>query len=109
MKIKRPTSRDGVMNPPSFFSKKGSVGTNIQVIVDKNKRILSNTYQAVRGTEYDSTALKNTPLYQNIVAEKSFYHIGDLAYSLMSLIFPFLDDVMHKTAGYTFNLFSLIQ
>ena len=62
MKIKRSTSRAGVMNLPSLFSRKGFFGINVQVIVDKNKRILYRDI-ASRGAEHDSTAFKHTPLY----------------------------------------------
>ena len=61
VKIKKPSPRDGVMNLPSFFSGKGFFGINVQVIVEKNKRILFRDISS-RGAENDSTAFKNTPL-----------------------------------------------
>jgi hypothetical protein len=62
LKIKRPTSRDRMTNLPPFFSRKGFFGINVQVIVEKNKRILFRDISS-RGAENDSTAFKNTPLY----------------------------------------------
>ena len=40
VKIKKPGRRDGIKNPQSFYSRKGFYAVNVQVICDKNKRIL---------------------------------------------------------------------
>jgi len=111
VKIKRPTkTKDRVLNPPSFFSRKGYFAVNVQVIVDKKKRILFRDISS-RGAEHDSTAFKNSPLYKwclnnwEHLREKGFYFIGDSAYSLMSFMLTPFDGVEHKTQGDNFNFF----
>ena len=50
VKIKKPSARDGVENPQSFYSRKGYYGINVQVIVDKRKRVLFRSIMS-RGAE----------------------------------------------------------
>ena len=45
VKIRKPSLRDGVTNPSSFYSRKGYFGLNVVAIVDKRKRIL---YRVIR-------------------------------------------------------------
>jgi len=40
VKIVRPSKRDNVMDPKSFYSRKGFFGISVQAIVDKNKKVL---------------------------------------------------------------------
>ena len=64
VKTKRPTkNRDGVVNPGSFRSRKGYFGINVQTISSQKKKILFRDISS-RGAEHDSTAFKNSPLYQ---------------------------------------------
>jgi len=61
--IQKPKKSDGVDNAASFYSQKGYFGINVQVIVDKQKRILFRSVKS-RGAEHDSTAFKSTTLYK---------------------------------------------
>ena len=54
VKIKKPTLRDGITNPGSFFSRKGYFGLNVVAIVDKQKRVLYRVIRS-RGAEHDSS------------------------------------------------------
>ena len=64
VKIIRPSKRDKVRNPKSFYSHKVLFGINVQAIVDKKKRILFRSIlSSSRGAEHDSTAFKSTSLY----------------------------------------------
>ena len=40
VKIKKPSKKDGVMDPKSFYSRKGFYGISVQAIVDKKKRVI---------------------------------------------------------------------
>ena len=63
VKIRKPPKSDGVLNPKSFYSRKGFYGLSVQAIVDKKKRVLFRSIES-RGAEHDSTAFKRTCLYQ---------------------------------------------
>jgi len=110
VKILRPSNRDRVRNPKSFYSRKGFFGINVQAIVDKKKRILFRSILS-RGAEHDSTAFKSTSLYSwllrhsNRIARKGFYFIGDSAYLLKSFLLTPYDNVMHGTPEDNFNFF----
>ena len=58
VKKQKPSKKDGVMNPHSFYSWKGYYAVNAQAIVDKQKRILF----VACGVEHDSSAFKNLSL-----------------------------------------------
>jgi hypothetical protein len=89
VKNKRPSKKDGISNPKSFYSRKGFFAVNVQAIVDKKKRFRSIISC---GAEQDSTAFKNSGLYkwllENLVslACKVFYFSGNSAYLLKSFI-----------------------
>ena len=107
--MKRPTkTKDRVHDSASFYSRKGYYGINVQVIVDKNKRVLFRDISNC-GAEHDSTTWKNSPLYKwcidnwKLLAEKGFYFIGGFAYSLMSFLVTLYDNVLHQTFGDNFN------
>lgn len=110
VKIQRPSKKDNVRNPSSFYSRKGFFGVNVQAIVDKKKRILFRSILS-RGAEHDSTAIKNDPLHEWLLsnweslAKKGFYFIGDSAYSLKSFLLTPYDNVMHGTTEDNFNFF----
>ena len=40
VKIQKPSRKDGLLNPKSFYSWKGFYGLSIQAIVDKKKHVL---------------------------------------------------------------------
>jgi hypothetical protein len=111
VKIRRPKVSDGVLNPGSFFSRKGFYGINVQCIVDKKKRILYRNILS-RGAEHDSTAFKNSKFYSTFLlpqwrelSRKGFYFIGDSAYAIKSFLLPPFNDVMHGTPEDNFNFF----
>jgi hypothetical protein len=58
VKISQPCRRDGVTQPGAFFSRKGFFAINVQVIVDRYKRVL---YKSIlcRGAEHDSSVSKH--------------------------------------------------
>ena len=67
VKIKSPSyKRDGVRNSGTYFSRKGFFALNIQVIVDRDKRVLWRTINS-KGSEHDSSAFKETELYTKLV------------------------------------------
>ena len=110
VKIKKPSRRDGVINSQSFYSRKGYFAVNVQAIVDRRKRILFRSIRS-RGAEHDSTAFRNSTLYQwlknnwRLLASKGFYFIGDSAYSLKAFLLTPYDNAVHGTAEDNFNFF----
>ena len=58
VKINRPAESDGIGQPGDFFTHKGYHALNMQVIVDRYKRVIYRSVKARRG-EHDSTAFKN--------------------------------------------------
>ncbi|KAL7545061.1 hypothetical protein ACHAWF_014107 [Thalassiosira exigua] len=110
VKIARPTKKDGVYNPGSFYSRKGFYGINVQAIVDKKKRILYRNILS-RGAEHDSTAFKNGQFFKWLIenwsalARHGFYFIGDSAYSLQSFLLTPFDNVLHGTPEDNYNFF----
>ena len=110
VKIRKPTAKDNVLNPGSFFSRKGYFGLNVVAIVDRKKKILYRVIQS-RGAEHDSTAFKCSKLYSWLLGncgwlkEKGFYFIGDSAYSLKSFLLTPFDNVRHGTAEDNYNFF----
>jgi len=110
VKIRKPTSKDNVTNPGSFFSRKGYFGLNVVAIVDRKKRVLYRVIQS-RGAEHDSTAFKNSRLYTWLaenwgwLKEKGFYFIGDSACTLKSFLLTPYDNVLHGTPEDNFNFF----
>ena len=63
VKIGKPTkNQDQVQNPGSYFSRKGFFAVNVQVIVEKKKRVWCRAVQC-RGAEHDATVFKHSTLY----------------------------------------------
>ena len=54
-----------IQNAGGFFSRKGYSALNVQVIVDRSKRVLWASI-VCRGGEHDSTAFKMTALYERL-------------------------------------------
>jgi hypothetical protein len=86
-----------------FYSHKGYFGLNVQVIVDKQKKILFRSIKS-RGAEHSSTAFKSTTLYKWLFinwresASKGLHFIGDSAYSLKLFILTPYDNTAHGTS-----------
>ena len=110
VKIQKPSRSDGVINPQSFYSRKGYYAVNVQAIVDKNKKILFRSIMS-RGAEHNSSAFKNSSLYKWLIAnwvklaEKGYYFIGDSAYALKSFLLTPYNNAEHGTAEDNFNFF----
>jgi hypothetical protein len=103
VKMRKPSRCNGVENPQSFYSRKGYFGIDVQVIVNKRKRILFQSIKS-RGAEHDSTAFKSSTLYKWLIvnwsslASKGLHFIGDSAYSPKSFLHTPYDSAAHGTA-----------
>jgi hypothetical protein len=82
-------------NPGKYFSCKGFHAINVQVIVDKKKRILWR-YIGEKGSSHDSKVFNESGLgkylleYADSFHARGLYIIGDSAYSIRSyLLTPF--------------------
>ena len=110
VKIKAPSGRDGVENVGGFFSRKGFYALNVQVIVDKWKRVIWYSINC-RGGEHDSTAFKRTSLYNLLVeksselARKGWFIVADSAYSIRSFVMTPFDNVGHGSREDDYNYF----
>ena len=110
VKIKKPSKRDEVKDPKSFYSRKGFYGISVQAIVDSKKRVIFRSIES-RGAEHDSTAFKRTGLYKwimdhwDMLKSKRYFFIGDSAYALRSFLMTPYDNAMHGTAEDNFNFF----
>ncbi len=112
VKIRKPSRCNGVENPKSFCSRKGFYGINVQVIVDKRKRILFQSIKS-RGAEHDSTAFKSSTLYKWLIVNwrsltsKGSHFTGDSTYSLKSFLNTPYNSAAHSTAEDDYNFFHL--
>jgi hypothetical protein len=111
VKIAKPCKKDGVLNPKSFYSRKGFYGLSAQAVVNKKKRVLFRSIES-RGAEHNFTAFKRTDLYKWFMdnnwyelKRRGFFFIGDSAYSLRSFLMTPYDNAMHGTAEDNFNFF----
>jgi hypothetical protein len=97
-------------NAASFYSHKGYFGINVQVMLDKQKKIIFRRIK-LRGAEHDSTAFKSTTLYKWLLinwrefASKGLHFIGDSAYSLKLFILTPYDNAAHGTPEDNYNFF----
>ena len=103
-------TRDSVENPGGFFSRNGFFVLNVQVIVDKYKRVLWYSSNC-KGGQHDSTAFKSTALYASLVErcaellEKGWYIVGDSAYTLRTFLITPFDGTEHGRKEDNFNYF----
>ena len=111
VKIKKPTKNlDKVLEPSSFYSRKGYYGLNVQCIVDQRKRFLYRTVKS-RGAEHDSTAFKNSTLYKYLIenweklVQQKYFFVGDSAYALKSFLHTPYDNAYHGTPEDNYNYF----
>ena len=117
VKIKSPSwVNDGVKNSGTYFSRKGFFALNVQVIVDREKRILWRSISS-KGSEHDSAAFKDSELYarlERLVGEMSdttplnyngiqLYLIGDSAYALRPFLLCPYDKAEPGSAEDVFN------
>ena len=59
-----------VDTPGDYFSRKGFYCVNVQVIVDKKKRVLYRSIISRGAAEHDSTAFWNSSLYKDLCREQ---------------------------------------
>ena len=110
VKIDSPSLSDGIENIGGFYRRKGFYALNVQVIVDKYKRVKWFSIFC-RGGENDSTAFKGTGLYRelmnhsNRLSRLGFYIFGDSDYSLRNFLITPFDNVHHGTPEDNFNFF----
>ena len=118
VRIRSPSlSRDRVRNSAKFFSRKGFHCLNVQVIVDRLKRVLWYSVKA-KGSEHDSAAFKATNLFRTL--EKAwadngairsnrfgitFYLVGDSAYALRPFLLTPYDNAAPGSPEDSFNYF----
>ena len=108
VRIRQPHEGDGIFDSAGFFNRKGFFAINVQVIVDRDKRVLWRSIKC-RGAEHDSSAFKGTDFYKTCMAiadllkSEGLYFFGDSAYALRSfLLTPYPGSVPYSTRD-TFN------
>jgi hypothetical protein len=110
VKISQPCRKDGVTQPGDFFSRKGFFAINVQVIVDRFKRVL---YKSIlcRGAEHDSSAFKASDIHpvlmekRELLEREGLYFIGDSAYALRSFLVTPYDNAVHGDGEDNFNFY----
>ena len=80
-------SCDEMKNQGQYHSRKGFYALNVQVIVDKDKRVLWHSIRS-RGGAHDSSAFKASKLHDYLVeiserlTEGGYFFVGDSAYGI---------------------------
>ena len=109
VRIKCPSS-DEVKNPGNYHCRKGFYALNVQVIVDKKKRVLWHSIKSI-GKAHDSAAFKSTALYKQLLlkakelSEGQYFFIGDSAYGLRSFLITPYDNAKPNTPNDDFNFY----
>jgi hypothetical protein len=99
-----------VDNPGKYFSRKGFFAINVQVIVDKNKRVLWR-YIGEKGSSHDSLVFNESKLGRNLVdlaselRAKGLYIVGDSAYAIRSYLLTPYDGAQPNSKEDAFNFF----
>ena len=110
VRIVRPGWRDLVMNPVSFFSRKGFYALNVQCIVDDRKKVLWASYSH-KGGSHDSSCLRETQLYNHLISirdelyKDGYFILGDSAYAIESFLIPPYDNTTSRTSEDDFNFY----
>ena len=103
-------TRDNVINPGHYYSRKGYYALNVQVIVDKEKMILWKSING-RGAAHDSLTFKDTKLYETMLEckyeflQKKRYFVGDSAYGLRSFLLVPYDNAKPGSSEDAFNFY----
>jgi hypothetical protein len=109
VKIHCPSLRE-LHNPGKYFSRKGFHAINVQVIVDKKKRILWR-YIGEKGSSHDSKVFNESGLgkylleYADSLHARGLYIIGDSAYSIRSYLLTPFDNAQPQSIEDNFNYF----
>jgi hypothetical protein len=99
-----------VLNPGKYYSRKGFYAINVQVIVDKNKRVLWRNIGA-KGSSHDSPTFHKSGLGEYLASiseqlrDKGLYLVGDSAYALRSYLLTPYDDASKGSEEDSFNFF----
>ena len=107
--IRCPTLSE-VNNPGKYFARKGFYALNVQVICDKNKKIIWRSIGQL-GSIHDSRAFNissfATYLKANVqkFTDACLYFVGDSAYALRPYLMTPYDNVLPGTKEDTFNYF----
>ena len=110
VRIRSPKRSDSVTNATSYFNRKGFFAINVQVLVDRSKRVIWRSIQSP-GSEHDSSAFKSTGLYRKLMEEnvnllrKGLYIICDSAYAIRGFCIPPYDNAMPYSGEDNFNFY----
>ena len=110
VRIVRPGWRDRIVNPVTFFSRKGFYALNVQCIVDDRKRVLWVSYSH-KGGSHDSSCLRETKLYDELMEIRDelyrlgYYILGDSAYAIESFLLPPYDNATSRSSEDDFNFY----
>ena len=103
-------SNSEVDNPGKYFSRKGVYAINVQVIVDKKKRVLWR-YIGSMGSNHDSPTFHESKLGKYLeehaveLKQQGRYLVGDSAYSLRNYLLVPYDNATSKSKEDSFNFF----
>lgn len=109
VKIFSPTVKE-VPNPGKYYSRKSNYGLNVQVIVDKNKRVLWR-YIGELGSSHDSSIFHQSKSGRYLEKEREWlkdrglYLVGDSAYALRTYLLCPYDNAATGSPEDTFNYF----
>jgi len=110
VRIVRPGWRDLILNPVSFFSRKGFYALNVQCIVDDRKKVLWVSYSH-KGGSHDSSCLRETVLYEKLIEMRDtlyslgYFILGDSAYAIESFLLPPYDGANSRSSEDDFNFY----
>ena len=105
-----PLTQEDIVNQGHYHSRKGFYALNVQVIVDKDKRVLWHSIRS-RGGAHDSSAFKSTQLYEYLMqnADKlgkgNYFFVGDSAYSIRNFLMVPYDNAEPNSAEDAFNYY----
>ena len=109
VRIRSPTFLE-VHNPGKYFSRKGFYALNVQVIVDKKKRVIWR-YIGEKGSSHDSPVFKESMLGCHLMEiasdlmEKGLYLVSDSAYAIRSYLLVPYENAQPGSKQYSFNYF----
>jgi hypothetical protein len=109
VKIRCPSWTE-VVNPGKYYSRKGFYALNVQVIVDKKKRILWRTI-GEKGSAHDSKVFNESNLGKFLLETaddfygRGLYLIGDSAYALRSYLLTPYDNAQPGSKEDCFNFY----
>jgi hypothetical protein len=102
VRIKKPTrKRDNIKNAASYYSRKGFYALNVQVVVDRRKRVVYRSILS-HGAEHDSSAFKQSSLYK--ILQEKWRWFRDKGFYFIGVLTPF-DGTMHGTHQDNYNFY----